>query len=237
MILFLCNPFKMFDFCCMTKYKWIIAAFAGVWIVGMVVVYPMIKKNERLLVFQPAHINPELVDEDMQRTAKAHRIADFKLIDQNGDTVTNANFENKIYVADFFFTTCPSICPKMTANLKDLSEFYKEREDIMFLSHSVTPVKDSVPVLAAYAKEYEANAQQWRLVTGPKKHIYELARRSYFAVTTEGDGGVKDFIHTENFILVDKERKIRGFYDGTSKEEMEQLKADIVILGYEYEAE
>lgn len=215
--------------------KWVFVAFAAIWIAGMIVVYPMLKKEQRLPVFQPADVNPELVDVDMQRTAKAHRIADFELTDQNGKTVTNADFENRIYVADFFFTTCPSICPKMTANLSELSEFYKEEDDIMFLSHSVTPQIDSVPVLAAYAEKYGVDSDKWKLTTGEKKHIYELARRSYFAVTTEGDGGEKDFIHTENFILVDKERKIRGFYDGTSPDDMERLKNDVTILRYEYE--
>lgn len=215
--------------------KWVFVAFAAIWIAGMIVVYPMLVKKQRLQVFQPKDVNPELVDEDMQRTAKAHRIAPFKLIDQNGDSVTNKTFEDKIYVADFFFTTCPSICPKMTANLSELSEHYAEDDDIMFLSHSVTPVRDSVPVLAAYADKYQVNSEKWRLTTGEKTHIYELARRSYFAVTTEGDGGDSDFIHTENFILVDKERKIRGFYDGTSAEDMERLKEDITILRYEYE--
>ncbi len=219
----------------MTKYKWIILAFLAILVTGMIVVYPMIKKNQRLQVFQPADVNPQLVDADMQRTAKAHRIADFELTDQTGSTVTYADFENKIYVADFFFTTCPNICPKMTASLSGLSEFYKNDTDIMFLSHSVTPEKDSVPVLAAYAEKYNVDSKRWKLTTGDKKHIYELARRSYFAVTTEGDGGVKDFIHTENFILVDKERKIRGFYDGTSAQDMERLKGDITILRYEYE--
>lgn len=219
----------------MTKYKWIILAFLSIWVLGMFVVYPMLEKSKRLQVFQPADINPQLVDTDMQRTAKAHRIAPFKLIDQNGDTVTNADFENKIYVADFFFTTCPNICPKMTANLSSLAKEYAADNDIMFLSHSVTPEKDSVPVLAAYAIKYGADASKWKITTGDKKHIYELARRSYFAVTTEGDGGVKDFIHTENFILVDKEKKLRGFYDGTSAAEMERLKEDIKILRYEYE--
>lgn len=218
----------------MTRYKWIIVAFIAVWVLGIIVVYPMIKRNQRLQVFQPADVNPQLVDVDMQRTAKAHRIADFSLTDQQGITVTNKDFEDKIYVADFFFTTCPSICPKMTASLSELSDFYKNDTDIMFLSHSVTPVKDSVPVLAAYAEANKVDYNRWRLVTGDKKHIYELARRSYFAVTTEGDGGEKDFIHTENFILVDKERKIRGFYDGTSARDMERLKDDIVILRYEY---
>ena len=224
----------IFHFCRMNR-KWVFAAFAAIWITGMIVVYPMLKKRQRLQVFQPKDVNPELVDADMQRTAKAHRIAEFKLVDQTGDTISNDVFDGKIYVADFFFTTCPSICPKMTANLKELSEFYRNDSEIMFLSHSVTPVKDSVPVLAAYGIEHGANPEKWKLVTGPKKHIYELARRSYFAVTTEGDGGESDFIHTENFILVDKERKIRGFYDGTSKEDMERLKDDIVILRYEYE--
>jgi protein SCO1/2 len=215
--------------------KWVFIAFAAIWVAGMIVVYPMLKKQQRLQVFQPKDVNPELVDEDMQRTAKAHRIAEFNLVDQLGDTISNDVFDGKIYVADFFFTTCPSICPKMMANLKELSEFYKADDDILFLSHSVTPVRDSVPVLAEYGKEHGANPSKWKLVTGSKKHIYELARRSYFAVTTEGDGGDADFIHTENFILVDKERKIRGFYDGTSKEDMGRLKSDITILRYEYE--
>jgi protein SCO1/2 len=219
----------------MTKYKWIVLAFLAILVTGMIIVYPMIKKNQRLQVFQPADVNPQLVDTDMQRTAKAHRIADFSLTDQTGKMVTNKDFENKIYVADFFFTTCPNICPKMTASLSGLSEFYKNDSDIMFLSHSVTPEKDSVPVLAAYAEKYAVDGSRWKLTTGAKKHIYELARRSYFAVTTEGDGGEKDFIHTENFILVDKERKIRGFYDGTSAQDMERLKGDITILRYEYE--
>jgi len=195
----------------------------------------MLKKEERLQIYQPVDVNPLLVDEDMQRTGKSHRIADFKLIDQAGDTVTNKDFEDVIYIADFFFTTCPSICPKMTANMSELAEVYGNDTDIKFLSHSVTPVKDSVPVLAAYAAKHGADSQQWRLTTGPKKHIYELARRSYFAVTTEGDGGEKDFIHTENFILIDKERRIRGFYDGTSKPDMDRLQEDVDILRNEYD--
>lgn len=220
---------------CGMNRKWVFVAFAAVWIIGMIVVYPMLKKSQRLQVFQPKDVNPELVDEDMQRTGKAHRVAAFELTDQNGRTVTNEDYDGSIYVADFFFTTCPNICPKMTANLAELAGFYEEDDDIMFLSHSVTPAKDSVPVLKAYAEKYGADSDKWKLVTGPKKHIYELARRSYFAVTTEGDGGEDDFIHTENFILVDKERKIRGFYDGTSKEDMKRLQSDITILRYEYE--
>lgn len=214
----------------MKSYAWIIGTLLAIWVVGMFLVYPKLKKEERLPIYQPADVNPELVDVDMQRQGRDHRIAPFRLTDQQGDTVTNADFEGKLYVADFFFTTCPSICPKMTANLSELSAYYADEPRIMFLSHSVTPVKDSVPVLAAYGKKYGADPARWKLVTGDKKHIYELARRSYFAVTTEGDGGVQDFIHTENFILVDNKSRIRGFYDGTSKEEMERLKSDMTLL-------
>jgi protein SCO1/2 len=118
----------------------------------------------------------------------------------------------------------------MSANLSELAAIYKDEPRIRFLSHSVTPEKDSVPVLAAYAAKYGADPAQWKLVTGDKKHIYELARRSYFAVTTEGDGGETDFIHTENFILVDTKGRIRGFYDGTSRKDMEKLQGDVALL-------
>lgn len=214
----------------MRSYAYIIAALLAIWVAGMFIVYPMLKKEERLRIYQPADVNVKLVDADMQRTGRDHRIAPFKLIDQRGDTVTNATFEGKIYVADFFFTTCPSICPKMTANMGEVAAHYRDEPRIMFLSHTVMPRVDSVPVLAAYGAKHGADPERWKLVTGPKEHIYELARRSYFAVTTEGDGGEADFIHTENFILVDNKSRIRGFYDGTSKQEMERLKQDVALL-------
>jgi len=214
----------------MKGYVWIIAALLAIWVTGMFIVYPMLKKEERLRIFQPADVNVKLVDEDMQRMGRDHRIAPFQLIDQRGDTVTNTTFDGKVYVADFFFTTCPSICPKMTANLSEVAAHYKDDPRIMFLSHTVMPRVDSVPVLAAYGRKHGADPDRWKLVTGSKEHIYELARRSYFAVTTEGDGGEADFIHTENFILVDNKSRIRGFYDGTSKEEMERLKKDVALL-------
>ncbi len=214
----------------MKSYMWIIGAFLAIWVAGMFIVYPMLKKEERLRIYQPADLNKKLVDKDMQRQGRDHRIASFRLIDQRGDTVTNATFEGKIYVADFFFTTCPSICPKMTANMGEVAVRYKDDPRIMFLSHTVMPRVDSVPVLATYGAKHGADPERWKLVTGPKEHIYALARRSYFAVTTEGDGGDADFIHTENFILVDNKSRIRGFYDGTSKEEMERLKKDVALL-------
>ena len=203
--------------------------------IGMAVVYPMLKGRMHLKIYQPTDINPDLVDEELRRTGMNHRIADFNLTDQNGETITNETFEGKIYVADFFFTTCKSICPKMSKNMVALSDDLKDDAHVMFLSHSVMPEVDSVPVLNAYAELYEVDDVRWKMVTGSKQHIYELARKSYFAATTEGDGGVDDFIHTENFVLIDPDRRIRGFYDGTSAEEMERLAMELEALELEYE--
>lgn len=205
--------------------------------IGMAIVYPMLQGRMHLKIYQPTDINPNLVDEELRRTGMNHRIADFSLTDQNGKAVTNETYKGKIYVADFFFTTCKSICPKMSKNMFSLSEDLKDDANVMFLSHSVMPVMDSVPVLKAYADLYEVDATRWKMVTGSKQHIYELARKSYFAATTEGDGGVNDFIHTENFVLIDPDRRIRGFYDGTSAEEMERLAMELEALELEYEFE
>ncbi len=116
-----------------------------------------------------------------------------------------------------------------------LQEFFKNDTTVLFLSHSVTPIIDSIPVLRAYADKKGVIDAKWNLVTGDKKHIYELARKSYFAVLDEGDGGAQDFIHTEQFILIDKKRQIRGFYDGTNKEDVQRIKDDIQILKKEYD--
>ena len=157
-----------------------------------------------------------------------------KLVNQNGDTITQDSYADKIYVADFFFTTCPSICPVMTANLAEVQNEFKNDNEVLLLSHSVTPEIDSVAQLKKYAIEKGVVDQKWNLVTGNKKQIYELARKSYMAVMEDGDGGAYDMIHTENFMLIDKERRIRGYYDGTNKEEVEKLIRDIEILKSTY---
>lgn len=196
--------------------------------------YQALKPEKRLLIYQPSMVNPELVDSTLVYVKKYHSIADFKLINQNGDTITQANYADKIYIADFFFTTCPTICPVMTANMADIQQIIKGDEEVLLLSHSVTPEIDSVPQLKKYALEKGVIDAKWNLVTGDKKQIYELARKSYLAVLTDGDGGPYDMIHTENFILVDKERRIRGFYDGTSSEEVAQLLEDLKVLKSSY---
>jgi protein SCO1/2 len=199
------------------------------------VFYHLLKVDKKLKVYSPSDVNPSLVHESIKHITKDHTIANFELINQNGETITQKNYKDKIYIADFFFTRCTNICVAMAYNMNELQEYYKDDNDIMFLSHSVTPVMDSVPVLKEYAKNKGVIDGKWNVTTGAKKHIYDLARKSYFAVIEDGDGGEDDFIHTEQFVLVDKERRIRGYYDGTNKEDMQKLKDDMVLLKEEYE--
>ena len=196
--------------------------------------YDALKLEKSLPVYSPSMVNFALVDSTLQHVKKFHRIADFKLKNQNNEWVTNKTFDKKIYVADFFFTTCPSICPIMTDNMSILQNFYKKDTLILLLSHSVTPKIDSVAQLKKYALEKGIIDKKWHLVTGPKKQIYDLARRSYLAAKNYGDGGPYDMIHTENFILVDPDQRIRGFYDGTLEEDIEKIKTDIELLRDEY---
>ena len=188
----------------------------------------------KLPIYQPAMINFELVDSTIQHHKKFHRIADFSLTNQNGKTISHQDFKGKIYVADFFFTTCPTICIAMTDNMLKVQEEIKNNPNVMLLSHSVTPKIDSVPKLKKYALEKGVIDTKWHLVTGDKKEIYELARKSYLAVKVSGDSGPFDMIHTENFILIDPDKRIRGFYDGTDMEEINRLLDEIDILIQEY---
>ncbi len=203
--------------------------------VSVPVFYHLLSVEKRLKIYNPIDINPRLVDSTVKHIQKNHTIANFQLINQNGDTITQQAYAGKIYVADFFFTRCQTICLAMAYNMSELQTVFKDDTDIQFLSHSVTPVMDSVPVLKAYALNKGVIDGKWHVTTGNKKHIYDLARKSYFAVLEEGDGGVDDFIHTENFILIDKERRIRGIYDGTDREKMQQIIKDIALLKKEYE--
>lgn len=212
------------------KYRLFALVFSILSVIIIYFIYDALKPQERLPIYQPNMVNPELVDSTLLDIKKYHTIADFQLVNQNGDTITQRNYQDKIYVADFFFTTCPTICPIMTKNMAEIQESILGDDEVLLLSHSVTPQIDSVQRLKTYAEEKGVDDGKWNLVTGDKKQIYELARKSYLAVKTDGDGGPYDMIHTENFILVDKERRIRGFYDGTNKEEVEKLLQDLAIL-------
>lgn len=216
------------------RYKLFFGVLGIVSIIIIALFYNALKPKTKLPVYQPAMVNAALVDSTIQHQKKYHTIANFKLVNQNGKTITQHDYEGKIYVADFFFTTCPSICPIMTKNMAALQDKILNDPDVMLLSHTVTPEIDNVAQLKKYALEKGVNDAKWNLVTGDKKQIYNLARKSYLAVKEDGDGGPYDMIHTENFILVDKERRIRGFYDGTKPEEIEKLLADISVLKNEY---
>ncbi len=210
----------------------VIMAFFSV--VMVYAIYTLLTPKKKLPVYNPKDVNQKLVDESLRHKGSGHKVADFKLINQNGEVITQKEYENKIYVTDFFFTRCQTICPIMTNNMKKLQDAFINDNDIKFLSLSVTPVIDSVPVLREYADNKGVIDSKWNITTGDKKHIYELARKSYFAVLDKGDGGLQDFIHTENFVLVDKKRQIRGFYDGTDNEDIQRLIKDIKILQYEF---
>ncbi len=159
-----------------------------------------------------------------------HYVSDFKLIDQNNEVITQEVYKNKIYVADFFFTTCLGICPIMTEEMIRVYKAYGSNPEVLIISHTVDPEHDTPEVLARYAKNRNLNSDKWHFVTGDKKQIYDLARYSYLVDATEGDAGPNDFVHTENFALVDKEGRIRGYYDGTDSVEVKKLIGDIKLL-------
>ena len=195
--------------------------------------YTILKPEEVLAIYQPSEVNEKLVDSSIIHVAKYHKISDFKLTNQNGKEITQANYKDKIYVADFFFTTCQDICPVMTKNMYQLQEELKNDNQILLLSHTVIPEVDTVEQLKKYAIENNVDDSKWNLVTGDKKQIYELARKSYLAVE-DSNYNEYDMIHTENFMLIDKEKQIRGFYDGTNSEEINRLLKDIEILKQSY---
>ena len=212
-----------------SNYKWIGLSIIVWGIISICLFYTILKPIERLPVYQPASVNNELVDSTIVHKINYHKISDFSLTNQNGEIVTQKKYDNKIYIADFFFTTCQSICPIMTKNMKDLQDKLIEDSGVLLLSHTVFPEIDSVEVLKKYAIDNSVIDSKWDLVTGDKKEIYDLARKSYLAAK-DNNFSEYDLIHTENFVLIDKKKQIRGFYDGTDKEEINRLINDIKIL-------
>ena len=196
--------------------------------------YNALKPARILPIYQPNMVNTELVDTTVQYIRKYHSIPDFSLVNQLGDTITQDTFKDKIYIADFFFTTCLTICPIMTGHMGEIQEVLKDQEDVLLLSHSVTPVRDSVPVLYQYGVEKGEKKKKWHLVTGPKKDIYDLARKSYLVAKDEGGSGPFDLVHTENFVLIDKQKRIRGYYDGTDPAAIQTLLEDLKVLQKTY---
>lgn len=196
----------------------------------MITVMIRIVTPDRVLpIYQPSQVDTELVDTTMQYIRKYHKIADFALHNQNGELVTQDDYENKIYVADFFFTTCQTICIPMKNNMLILQEGIKDKDQVLLLSHTVTPEFDTVEQLRKFADERGVIDEKWNLVTGEKKQIYDLARKSYL-VAKDDEYSEYDLIHTENFVLIDSKKRIRGYYDGTDEKTMQELLEDIDIL-------
>jgi protein SCO1/2 len=199
-------------------------------------IYSLINRKN-LPIITPRDVNPELVDSLVQHIGYNHKIAPFSFTNQNGKVVTNKDYEGKIYVADFFFTTCQTICPKMTANMVWLQDKIKDNPKVKLLSHSVFPDEDTVEVLKNYAKEKGVIDSKWNLVTGNQNEIYKIARQSYLVVKTGKPEEMYDMVHTENFVLVDQKGRIRGFYNGLNidknvkdEKNLTQLLEDIEYL-------
>ena len=211
-------------------YKVFAIVFGVISIIIIAIIYNTLNVYQPLPIYQPTMVSTELVDSTIQHQKKYHKIANFSLTNQKGKTITQNTYKDKIYVADFFFTTCQTICPIMTDHMIEIQKEIIDDPDVMLLSHSVTPEIDNVAQLKRYAEKKGVNAKKWNLVTGDKKEIYKLARKSYLAVKDNGDGGPFDMVHTENFMLIDKKRQIRGFYDGTNAEDIDRLLEDIQIL-------
>lgn len=186
---------------------------------------------DHLPYYHEATFTPQWYQSDEELPSNFHQIPSFSLINQLGDSVTERDVAGKIFVVDFFFTSCPGICPKMTSNMQVVQDAFTEADDVLIMSHSVTPEYDEVDILKNYADAKGVNPKKWFLLTGDRDEIYDLGRNHYFieedlGLTKDAD----DFIHTENFILVDQHRHIRGIYNGLNSTAINQLIADIKTL-------
>ena len=216
------------------KYRLFITTMFLISAAAVIMFYNVLKPQEKLPIYQPNMVKFQLVDSTIQHIKRFHKISSFELVNQNNQTVTNEFYDGKIYIADFFFTTCPGICPIMKDNMIHLQEEFLDDDQVYLLSHTVTPEIDSVSVLKDYSIEKGVLDYKWNMVTGDKKQIYELARKSYLVAEDIETSFEYDMIHTENFVLIDPERRIRGFYDGTDKESIKQLVKDVYILKQEF---
>jgi protein SCO1/2 len=184
----------------------------------------------RLPVYNSRRMQPAWLHEDPVPEKDIHHVLDFSLTDQQGQARTLADLDGKIYVSYFFFASCAGICLKMAEELKRVQNSFSEHDEVRLVGHSVTPGVDTVTALAAYGKQKGINPERWHLLTGEKKEIFDLARKSYFAVTDGKDDDYKNLIHTENLVLVDKEKMIRGVYNGTYPQDVNRLVEDIAVL-------
>ena len=212
------------------RYRLFLFILISIAVVILTLFYRALTPKKGLPIFQPNDVNYELVDSSIQHVKRFHKIKNFKFFNQNGEIISEKDYEGFIYVADFFFTTCQSICPIMTDNMVKIQNYVKDKKKVKLLSFSVTPEIDSVPVLKEYSINKGVDDKYWNLLTGDKSKIYSLARKSFLVVKENAESNSHDMIHTENFVLVDREKRIRGFYNGTDDKDIQVLKKDIDIL-------
>lgn len=209
----------------------------GIVIVGITVAYFISKdqiEKKKLPVIQPKDLKSEMVNPELLRVGIGHRIGDFSFLNQNGKEISLDDVNGKVFVAEYFFTTCGTICPRMTEQMTRVQKRFKGNENVKILSFTVDPANDTVQAMRAYASKHGAVDGQWHFLTGDKKALYALARNSFFVLKPAeaanlGDAN-SDFIHTNNFVLVDEQLRIRGYYDGTSIESVNELMEDIDLL-------
>lgn len=205
-------------------------------ILGVTITYFMIKpsKEKSLPVINPVDVNKEMVDPELLRIGYGHKIGNFSFLNQDGKVVTQQDVKGKVFVAEYFFTTCGTICPIMNVQMQRVHKVYQANNNVRILSFTVDPKVDTVAQMKRYAVAHGADAKSWFFLTGTQEKLYELARKSFFVLKpaeTENQGDVgSDFIHTNNFVLVDKEMRIRGYYDGTNSKEVDELIGDIALL-------
>lgn len=192
--------------------------------------------NEKLPILGQREAVTKTVDGKLVTDSTYQTVPDFKFVSQYGDTVTAKTLDNKIYVADFFFTSCPTICPKMKVQLKRVYEKFKGNPNVMLLSHTIDPTHDTVPVLKEFAENLGVTGRQWLFVTGSRESIYEIAQNSYMVTAQEDKSAPGGSVHSGAFVLVDKAKHIRGIYDGTTEEGVNKLMNDIDRLLAEYKA-
>lgn len=187
--------------------------------------------KQPLPYYTSADFTPQWLTIKEAEQKKIHQIPSFSFTNQSGNTVTEETVADKIYVANFFFTSCPGICKRLTNNVMLVQQAFPSDQGIVILSHSVAPETDSIPRLQQYAQQYKINQSQWHLLTGSRSDLYTIARKSYFADEDLGKVQAEnDFLHTENVLLIDKQRRIRGIYKGTSETDIKNLIADIKLL-------
>ena len=204
-------------------------------VVGVTIAYFMLVPKEKPLpIINPVDIEEEMVDPELLRVGKGHRIGSFSFLNQDGETITEKEVEGKVYVAEYFFATCGTICPRMNDQLRRIQLKFADNDNVRLMSFTVDPEVDTVEQMKRYAEDHGAKTGQWHFLTGSKEDLYSLARKSFFVLKPAeaqnlGDVG-SDFIHTNNFVLVDRRGRIRGYYDGTSKKEVDELMLDIQRL-------